>query len=288
MLDFTKVKTYPISSRKNLESLGVLDIPRNPITSDDLVELAAHIKRARKQGLPVMFMIGGHVIKTGMSPYIIDLIKRNIITHVASNGAASIHDFELAYQGGTSEDVAKSIEDGSFGMADETGRFINEAINEDPLAGYGFQVGKMIDEKDLRFKEASIQCQCYKHNIPYSVHVAIGTDITHQHPIADGACIGRASFEDFHKFTQTVSRGGCFLNFGSAVIMPEVFLKAVSISRNLGNPIPDLITANFDQIDHYRPRMNIVQRPTSKGGKGYNFIGKHQNLIPSLWMLLKD
>ena len=113
-----------------------------------------------------MFMIGGHVIKTGMSPYIIDLIKRNIITHVASNGAASIHDFELAYQGGTSEDVAKSIEDGSFGMADETGRFINEAINEDPLAGYGFQVGKMIDEKDLRFKEASIQCQCYKHNIP--------------------------------------------------------------------------------------------------------------------------
>jgi len=305
MLDFDKIKTYPISQRKNLVKLKDLinpESPPPPFESLELREVAKMIVDARRRGRPVLWMMGAHVIKCGLGPVLIDLMERGVVSHIASNGAASIHDFEIALIGETSEDVATSIEDGTFGMAEETGLLMNVAIQRgvrDGL-GYGESLGRMIAEDDrFKFKNYSVLYHAYRLGIPFTVHVALGTDIIHQHPACDFAAIGEASGIDFKKYVYTVSRleGGVFLNFGSAVIGPEVFLKALSIARNLGFKVERFTAANFDikpirdytrprkkdeEEYYYRPLKNIVIRPTSLGGRGFHITGDHTITITNL------
>jgi phosphoheptose isomerase len=248
-------------------------------------------------------MIGAHVVKRGLSPLLIDLMQCGLITHLASNGAATIHDFEIAMQGSTSEDVASSLETGSFGMAEETGARMNQAIRSGARDGLGMgeALGRAIAEgADFRYCQHSLLNAAYRLSIPYTVHVAIGTDIIHQHPAANFAALGWASGQDFKVFTQAVCdlEGGVFCNFGSAVIGPEVFLKALSIARNLGHALRVFTTTNFDLLDlgdyrkvigddvtdyYYRPRKNIVNRPVSLGGKGFHICGDHNQTIPNLY-----
>lgn len=305
MIDFSKIKTYPIAQRKNLVKLKDLISPKAsppPFDNPDLREVAERIVEARKKGRPVLWMMGAHVIKSGLSLIVIDLMRRGVITHVASNGAVTIHDFEIALIGETSEDVATSIEDGTFGMAEETGLLMNLAVQRgvhDGL-GYGESLGRMIAEDErFKFKEYSVLYHAYKLGIPFTVHVALGTDIIHQHPRCNFAVLGEATGRDFKTYVETVSNleGGIFLNFGSAVIGPEVFLKALSIARNLGFKVEKFTTANFDLkpiVDYtrprskddpdyyYRPLKNIVIRPTSMGGKGFHITGDHIVTIPNL------
>ena len=305
MIDFSKIKTYPIAQRKNLVKLKDLISPKAsppPFDNPDLREVAERIVEARKKGRPVLWMMGAHVIKSGLSLIVIDLMRRGVITHVASNGAVTIHDFEIALIGETSEDVATSIEDGTFGMAEETGLLMNLAVQRgvhDGL-GYGESLGRMIAEDErFKFKEYSVLYHAYKLGIPFTVHVALGTDIIHQHPRCNFAVLGEATGRDFKTYVETVSNleGGVFLNFGSAVIGPEVFLKALSIARNLGFKVERFTTANFDLKPiadytrprskddpdyYYRPLKNIVIRPTSMGGKGFHITGDHIVTIPNL------
>ena len=248
--------------------------------------------------------MGAHVIKNRLSRYIIELIKQGVITHIASNGAGSIHDFELAYLGGTSEDVPTAIEDGSFGMWEQTGAWMNEALKlgAEQGLGYGEALGKYINDNPDKFPfiEDCVLYQAYINNVPATYHIALGTDIIHQHPTCDMSVIGKCSGLDFKKMCASVCdlEGGVFLNFGSAVIGAEVFLKALSIARNLGYQNFHITTANFDLIDlgdyrskigyedpnyYYRPRKNIVNRPTSRGGLGWHFCGDHQHTIPTLY-----
>jgi len=310
-LDFANIKTYSVKERHNLVTIdnmkkpGLAEVPE--WSSDDFEELVENIVEARRNGRPVIWSMGAHVIKNGMSRYIIDLVKRGLITHISSNGAGSIHDFELAYNGGTSEDVPTAIEDGSFGMWEETGRWMNEALQAGAKEGlgYGESLAVYIEKNGDRFpyKEDCVLYQAYKNEVPATYHIALGTDIIHQHPIVDFAAIGATSGVDFHKMCYSVSKldGGVFLNFGSGVIGPEVFLKALSIARNLGYPTFKITTANFDLIDlgdyrakigysdpnyYYRPRKNIVNRPTSVGGKGWHFCGDHKETIPNLYKKL--
>ena len=305
MIDFSKIKTYPIAQRRNLVTLKDLISPKAsppPFDNPDLREIAERIVEARKKGRPVIWMMGAHVIKSGLSLIVIDLMKRGVITHVASNGAVTIHDFEIALIGETSEDVATSIEDGTFGMAEETGFLMNLAVQQgvrDGL-GYGESLGRMIAEDErFKFKEYSVLYHAYKLGIPFTVHVALGTDIIHQHPRCNFAVLGEATGRDFKTYVETVSNleGGVFLNFGSAVIGPEVFLKALSIARNLGFKVERFTTANFDlkPIEdytrprskddpdyYYRPLKNIVIRPPSMGGRGFHITGDHVVTIPNL------
>ncbi len=304
-VDLTRVRTYPLPNRHSrvaLENLVQPDTPALHFNSLDLNEVAERVARARQAGRPVIWMMGAHVVKRGLSPVIIDLLNRGVITHLASNGAATIHDFEIALQGSTSEDVASALENGSFGMAEETGRMMNEAIRAGVRDGLGMgeALGRMIAE-DARFqyRQHSLLYTAYRLHIPYTVHVALGTDIIHQHPAVDFAATGWASGQDFKIFTASVCdlEGGVFLNFGSAVLGPEVFLKALSIARNLGSPVRVFTTANFDliplgdyrkpikddEIDYYyRPRKNIVNRPVTLGGKGFHICGDHLETVPNL------
>lgn len=307
-LDFSKIKTYDANIRTNLVTIENLMTPsvtpHEVFDEEGFLELVERIKEARKNGRPVIWSMGAHVIKNRLSRYIIEMIKKGIITHVASNGAGSIHDFELAYLGGTSEDVPTAIEDGSFGMWEQTGAWMNEALKlgAEQNLGYGEALGKYISENPQKFpyREDCILYQCYVNNIPCSYHIALGTDIIHQHPTCDMAIIGKCSGIDFKKMCASVADldGGVFLNFGSAVIGAEVFLKALSIARNLGYPTFKITTGNFDLINlgdyrskigyddpnyYYRPRKNIVNRPTSQGGKGWHFNGDHQITIPTLY-----
>lgn len=311
-LDLSQIKTYDANIRTNLVTIENLMVPgvtpHEEFSEDGFSELIERIKEARKNGRPVIWSMGAHVIKNRLSRYIIELIKMGIITHVASNGAGSIHDFELAYLGGTSEDVPTAIEDGSFGMWEQTGAWMNEALKlgAKENLGYGESLGKYIFENPEKFpyREDCILYQCYINNIPCSYHIALGTDIIHQHPTCDMSVIGKCSGIDFKKMCASVAQldGGVFLNFGSAVIGAEVFLKALSIARNLGYPTFKITTANFDLINlgdyrckigyedpnyYYRPRKNIVNRPTSQGGKGWHFNGDHQITIPTLYDKIK-
>lgn len=307
-LDTSKLKMYSAKDRVNLVTIeGLMTpgvTPHEVYSADGFDELVERILIARKNGRPVIWSMGAHVIKNDLSRYIIELIKMGIITHVASNGAGSIHDFELCYLGGTSEDVPTAIEDGSFGMWEETGAWMNEAISagaKDGI-GYGEALGRYIDQNPQKFpyKDDCVIYQCYKYDIPATYHIALGTDIIHQHPTCRMEDIGKCSGIDFKKMCYTVSQldGGVYLNFGSSVIGPEVFLKALSIARNLGYPTFRITTANFDLTDlgdfrkkisyddpnyYYRPRKNIVNRPTSMGGKGWHFVGNHLATIPTLY-----
>ncbi|MFC2170605.1 hypothetical protein ACFLQJ_01350 [Calditrichota bacterium] len=253
----------------------------------DLLDVARSIVTAKEKSKPVIAMIGGHVIKTGCAPVLADLAEKGFITHFASNGAAAIHDTELARFGHTSEDVAVQLEDGSFGMADDTAGFVNAAARhaQQREEGFGEAVGALLHEEQAPYLDRALLAVCHKLNIPYTLHVAIGTDIVHQHPTANGAAIGDASLRDFRIFCNSVADlgdGGVVLNFGSAVVMPEVFLKALAVARNLGHKVTDFVTANFDMIQHYRPVVNIVQRPVIPGGKGYAITGHHEIMIPLL------
>ncbi len=307
-LDFSNIRTYSVRERTNLVTIANLARPGvDPVApwgGTDFDELILRMAEARKNGRPVIWSMGAHVIKTGMSRYVIELMRRGLVTHLCGNGACSIHDFELAFNGGTSEDVPTAIEDGSFGMWEETGAWMNEALQRGARCGLGYGESLavcMVESPDrYPFKDDCILYQAYKNGIPATYHIALGTDIIHQHPSVDFAAIGAASGVDFRKYCLSVSAldGGVFLNFGSSVIGPEVFLKALSISRNLGYPTFNITTANFDLVDlgdfraaigsgdplyYYRPRKNIVNRPTSVGGKGWHFCGDHRVIIPNLY-----
>lgn len=312
-LDFSGITTYSAENRHNLVRIdtlytpGVSEVPE--WDSEGFDEFVARVKKAKAEGREIIFSMGAHVVKCGLSRYLIQMMKDGYITHIAGNGACSIHDFELAYLGGTSEHVPTAIEDGSFGMWEQTGRWMNEAIQAGAKEGlgYGESLGKYICEHPERFpyREDCILYNAYVLDIPATYHIALGTDIIHQHPICDFEAIGKASGVDFHKMCYSVAHldKGVYMNFGSGVIGPEVFLKALSIARNLKYSTFDITTANFDLLDlgdyhrpldyenpqyYYRPRKNIVNRPVSCGGKGWHFCGDHQQTIPNLYNRLKE
>jgi hypothetical protein len=244
---------------------------------------------ARRAGRPVVFAYGGHVIKTGCSPLVVDLIERGIITAVATNGSGAIHDVELAEVGQTSEEVADTIRDGSFGMVRETCEWLNEAAMHGKTVGLGRAVGELVEKGNAPNKQLSILAAALRAGIPATVHVAIGTDTVHVHPDADGAAVGAATLLDFRRVCEVVASmasakgepGGVWLNFGSAVILPEVFLKAVSVARNLGFDLDEIHTADFDMFRHYRPTQNVVTRPVSRG-HGHSVTGHHEIMLPLL------
>jgi hypothetical protein len=310
-LALNKSRTFTAQNRKNLVTIEELAEPGVSLVSEwdhpEIGEVAGNILRARSNQRPVIWFMGAHVIKCGLSRYVIDLMHRGIITHVAGNGAVSIHDFELAYLGGTSEYVPRAIEDGSFGMWEETGGQMNDAIKEGFHLGlgYGASLARHMDLHPEKFphRADSIIYQAYSLGVPATFHITIGADIIHQHPEADFAALGGTSGLDFAIFSHSVSQleGGVYLNFGSAVAGAEVFLKALAISRNQGYSVKGLTTADFDIIplgdyrsdvgqDHfhyyYRPRKNVVNRPTSLGGQGYYIMGNHLDTIPKLYQLL--
>jgi hypothetical protein len=251
--------------------------------------LVEAIARARALGKAVIWGLGGHVIKCGLAPVLIDLMDRGYATAFALNGAAAIHDFEIALAGATSEDVEAALPDGSFGTAEETGRQMNEAVRE--AAGEGIGMGEALGRRlqavaDPRFREYSLLAGAWQRRVPVTVHVAVGTDTPHTHPTVDGAALGAASHYDFRLFCRVVAgldHGGVYVNVGSAVILPEVFLKAVSVVRNLGHRLEEFTTANLDFIQHYRPRVNVVERPHARaGGRGIALIGHHELMLPLL------
>ncbi|MDT7043059.1 hypothetical protein [Candidatus Nitronereus thalassa] len=250
--------------------------------------LAKSIVQARRKGRPVIFGLGAHPTKVGLNPIIVDLMRQDIVTALAVNGAVVIHDFELALMGHTSEEVEAEIDSGRFGMAEETGRMINEAITEGVEDGFGIggAVGQYIFRRRKQFPnwKTSLLATGIQQNIPVTVHVAIGTDIIHMHPAADGKALGEGSLRDFRQLTAVVSQmeGGVYLNIGSAVLLPEVFLKTVTLSRNLGQSLTNITTANMDFLSHYRPLTNVVKRPTQKGGQGLSLTGHHEIMLPLL------
>jgi len=297
-LNLSKIKTYSFSNRSNKVSTadfaktnqkgasfkdflnGLPDI----LAGSDLRSIISAIAVAAKNKKSIILGIGAHVIKVGLNPVVIDLMERGIITCVAMNGAGIIHDLELAMAGQTSEDVATAIDDGSFGMAEDAGVFLGEALDEsrDDSEGLGLAVGRAIQQKKLPFIKQSILAAGFRLGIPVTVHVAIGTDIIHMHPQFDAARTGIATHRDFRLFSSVVAtiEQGVYMNVGSAVILPEVFLKAVSLARNLGHTLDHFTTVNLDFVTHYRPLTNVINRPTARGGKGINLIGHHEIMLP--------
>ena len=305
-VNLREVSTSPISQRKNLVTLSDLIPPGQVLdsfNSDALNQVANDIVKARQDGRPVIWMMGAHVIKAGLGLIIIDLMKKGLITHIAGNGAVAIHDFELAMIGETSEDVASSIENGTFGMAEETGAYIHQALREGLLDGLGFgeSLGRYIARHEFPHREVSVLYHAEQLNIPFTIHVTLGADIIHQHPQCDFGVLGAASGQDFKIFCQSVAMlgSGVFLNFGSAVTGPEVFLKALSVARNLGHEVQGFTTANFDLLPlprdyhspvgpekpeyYYRPLKNIINRPTSLSSQGFHIQGNHRETIPALY-----
>jgi len=263
-----------------------VDFLPNILAGRDFKTIIAKLVEAVRDNRMVLLAMGAHVIKVGLSPVIIDLMEEDVLSGLALNGAGIIHDTELAMTGRTSEDVGERLRDGRFGMAEETAHFLNIAINEGSIknAGLGQAVGAMLVQREFPYNHLSILAKAFELNIPVTVHVAIGTDTIHFHPSANGAAIGGASYLDFRIFADLVSRleGGVYINLGSAVILPEVFLKALTLVRNLGHDIKDITTVNMDFIKHYRPMMNVVQRPTLEGGEGINLTGHHEIMFPLL------
>ena len=307
-LSLGAVRTYPLASRKSKVSVRdfakpsgtnssltkFLDSLPDILTGEDLRNLLSAIHIARKQRKAILWGIGGHVIKVGLGPVLIDLMKRGFVSGIAMNGAALIHDFEIALAGNTSEDVEAGLGDGQFGMAEETGEYLNEIakLAHRIRIGYGEAAGQFLSSGVIEVKHAdfSVLAVAYKHRIPVTIHLAIGTDIPHMHPAANGAALGDATHHDFRLFcalVQLMHPGGVYLNWGSAVLLPEVFLKAISVVRNLGVPLRPITTANFDFIQHYRPLQNVVKRPTGPAhgrsgpeSHGYAITGHHELLMP--------
>ncbi len=300
-LNFSKIRTYPVKKRfSKVQSLLLGKTVRkgarvrsliqglpNILAAQSLKAIARKIARVHRANKTVLLGMGAHPIKVGLSPLIIDFMERGIINAVALNGAGVIHDFELAYLGETSEDVAASLKDGSFGMGEETGAFLNQAISEGSgrQLGIGAAVGQAILKARLPHRRLSILAAGARWGIPITSHIAIGTDIIHMHPKVDGKALGDGSLRDFRTLTSVVATlgGGVYLNFGSAVVLPEVFLKAVSLARNLGHPVQNLTTVNLDFLAHYRPLTNVVSRPTQQSGKGYHLTGHMEIMVPLLF-----
>ncbi len=299
-LDLRKLKTYPVASRKSKVNQELLARVNRPgasfstffeslpdiLAAKDLRLVAHAIVKAHRRKKPVVWMFGAHVIKVGLSPLLIHLIRRKVITAIALNGAGIVHDFELAFMGSTSEDVAAALADGSFGMAEETHSMLNAAIRAGAKKGWGLghSVGAMINQKRLPYRRLSLLATCHELGVPATVHVAIGTDIIHQQSSADGAAIGKTSLADFRKLAGVVAdlQGGVVGNIGSSVVLPEVFLKAVSTARNLGHSVKDFTAFDFDMIRHYRPMENVLKRPTLLGGTAVHITGHHELLVPLL------
>lgn len=266
------------------------------LVARDFRRVVSAIVRAAQHGRAVLVMLGGHVVKTGLAPVLIDLMRRRVITHIAMNGSAAIHDYEMARFGATSEDVAAGLRDGTFGMADETGRGLNEAFTRGmrEQRGMAETIAVALDGAEpLQHPELSLLLNAERLGVGATVHAALGADIVHQHPAADGAAIGDTTHRDFRRLAASLSAlhdGGVVLNVGSAVIMPEVFLKALTVARNLGNGKPtDFVTCDLDMNRHYRPRVNVVQRPVLTGGQGYEITGHHEIMIPLLaWAVVEE
>lgn len=297
-LSLRKIKTYPITSRKSKVDAEGCAIPYKTgssfrafaeglpemLAASDLKTVVRAVIEARRNGRAVVLGMGAHPVKVGLSPVIIDLMNRGIITGLATNGACIIHDFELSLTGRTSEDVAAEICTGKFGMARETGKELNIAINKGVKKGYGIgqSVGEYILKGRNKFKNISIFSEGFRLGLPMTVHIALGSDIIHMHPQADGALTGEGSLRDFRLFASVVSdlEGGVYINLGSAVILPEIFLKALTVARNLGHKVENITTVNMDFIQHYRSRENVLRRPTLRHGRSYALTGHHEIMFP--------
>ncbi len=306
-VDLNRVRTVPLGARSNKVNLDWFARPPVPgqsvkdflaglpaiLAGNDFRAVIEAIVGARRRGRPVIVGLGAHVIKCGLNPVLIDLLKRRIVTALAVNGAGAIHDFELALIGETSEDVAAGLRHGTFGMVRETGELMNEAVNEvlrQPERGMGELLGDFLIRTHAPHCGHSLLATARELGVPLTVHVAVGTDITHMHPSANGAALGQASFNDFRLLAGCVTHlsGGVYLNAGSAVLLPEVFLKAFTVAQNLGAELHDFVTVNVDMIAHYRPGENVVRRPPTVGGKGYSLIGRHELLLPLLAQAVVD
>lgn len=305
-LDLGKVKTYPLASRK---SKVTIDDFAQPTTSDaslkdflaslpdilavqSLRQLTTSIQRAHESKKPIIWGLGGHVVKTGLAPLLIDLMNRGYVSAIAANGSVLVHDSEIAMIGSTSEDVDATLGEGVFGGAEETGQLLNSAARDGARdqIGLGEATGRALLALNPKHRDHSILCAAYESKVPFTVHVTIGGDVAHFHPQADGAALGATTHTDFKLLAELVRQmdgGGVYLNVGSAVVLPEVFLKCVTLVRNLGHPLSDITTANFDFIQSYRPLTNVVRRPTEKGaGHGYSITGHHELTIPLLAAML--
>jgi hypothetical protein len=303
-LDFSKIRTYPVADRANKVAVEAFAKPHSAggslasfldslpdfLAVQDLKYVANAMAAAVKNGRPILLMMGAHAIKVGLNPLIVDAMRNGIVSAVAFNGAGAIHDFELCYNGETSEDVQRGLNDGTFGMVDETGRMMNAALADGVARGLG--AGGALGERALSFpnKHLSIMATGAELDIPVTVHIAIGTDIIHQHPTTRGDILGEASYRDFQRFASVCAQleGGVVLNVGSAVIMPEVFLKALTVARNLGNKVEKFTTATLDMTRHYRPSENVQRRPTAMGGKGVYIVGHHEINLPLLFAAVKE
>lgn len=309
--DLSRVRTLPVSTRPNKVLAGqfaapppsdasertfaafAASLPRI-LQAESFLRVADAVAEAVTRRKMVLWMLGGHVVKTGLAPLLIDLMRRGAATHLASNGSAGIHDYEMARWGGTSEDVEAGLTDGSFGMADETGRDMNAAFERGMRHGWGMgeSLARDLDERpDLAYPELSLLLQSRRLGVAYTLHPALGAEIIHQHPATNGAAIGDTGHRDFRRLAAALPAlddGGVVINFGSAVVMPEVFLKALTVARNLNDGAPRNFTAaDFDMQRHYRPRVNVVERPTrTGGGRGYHITGHHEIMLPLLaWTL---
>jgi hypothetical protein len=299
-LDFSGVRGISISGRPSKVSLGHLGAVLSPdatvgqfiealpdlLAASDLRALASKVVSSRRGGRPVIWMIGGHVIKCGVAPYLVDLMNRGLVTGVAMNGAAAIHDFEMTMWGHTSEDVEAALGRREFGMTEETAALMNSAVSEGAAEGWGIgeSLGRALRELKPSNPEIGVLLTAWKLGLPATVHVALGTDVIHQHPGLDPESVGRGTYVDFRVFAACVAdlSGGVLINAGSAVIMPEVFIKACSIARNLGHDLSGLTTANLDFIQHYRPTINVLRRPVPEDGSSYALTGHHEIMIPLL------
>lgn len=301
-IDLNEIETYELASRPSKVTVKDFAVPLrendslrnflhhlpNILAVQSLREVAARIRRARDAGKPVIWGIGGHVVKTGVCPLIIDLVRRGFVTAIASNGSVLVHDTEIALVGFTSEDVDATLSKGDFGAAKETGELLNAAakMGHQNSLGLGESMGRELTALNPPYADQSLICQAYAAKVPFTAHLTIGADIGHFHASCDGAALGATSHTDFRLFCSIVREmngGGVYLNYGSAVVMPEIFLKAVTVIRNLGHELQDLTTANFDFVQRYRPMTNVVHRPTANGaGRGFSITGHHELTLPLL------
>ncbi len=305
-LDFSKIRTYPVAERANKVNAASFARPHlaggslrdfldglpDFLAVQDLRKIVVAVVAAVREKRPVVLMMGAHSIKVGLNPLFVDAMRRGILNAVAFNGAGAIHDFELCYQGETSEDVQRGLDDGSFGMVEETGRRMNAALAEGVARGLGAgrALGEAARTANFPNLHLSILATAAELGIPVTSHIAIGTDIIHQHPTTNGAVLGEATYRDFQTFAAVCAQleGGVVLNIGSAVIMPEVFLKALTIARNLGHQVQRFTTATFDMTRHYRPTENVQRRPTKLGGQGFYLVGHHEIMIPLLFAAITE
>jgi hypothetical protein len=300
--DLTKARTIPFARRKNKVSIeqfaAVPDwdgFTQDPLSNlpdvlaaQDLRAVADAVATSHRNGRAVVVMLGGHVVKTGCSPLLIDLLQRRVITHLAMNGATAIHDYEIARFGQTSEDVAENLANATFGMVDETGQEMNDAFQrgQDDGLGMGEALARSLRDHGAAHADLSLLVAAYEADVPVTVHVAVGAEIIHQHPSCRGAALGETSYTDFRILVESLkglNDGGTIMNVGSAVILPEVFLKALTLARNLKNEVNDFTAVNLDMIRHYRPEVNVIGRPVQSGGRGIHIAGHHEVMIPLLY-----